>query len=385
MVRKFLYVVTAVIVLYILVRIALLFWSDELTEMAFVPNVDFQAQPAIPVNAWERPDMWVSRPGMKAEADPARYMPEGASRESKQPLPVAVFFIHPTSFADRSAWNASLDDAKTRETAALLVKGMATPFNDAAQVWVPRYRQAAIGAFLTSDPRADKAIDLAYGDVLAAFDVFAKAVPDGEPIVLAGHSQGAFLLRRLLRDRIAGTPLARRVAAAYVVGWPVSIDHDLPEIGLPACDRPDQSGCVMSWLTVADPADTSQIVRTYGRRHGLDGQALAVKGADGKISASPFLCTNPLTGTRDGSADAGSDLGTLVPDFRTGTGTLAPHAIPASCGSDHFLHIGQPPRLDLGPYVLPGNNFHLYDMTLFWGNLRADFERRVAAWQKQHS
>jgi hypothetical protein len=58
-----------------------------------------------------------------------------------------------------------------------------------------------------------------------------------------------------------------------------------------------------------------------------------------------------------------------------------PGVVPAACGPDHFLHIGEPPKLDMGPYVLPGNNYHLYDVTLFWANLRADFERRVAAWQ----
>jgi len=34
--------------------------------------------------------------------------------------------------------------------------------------------------------------------------------------------------------------------------------------------------------------------------------------------------------------------------------------------------------------VLPGNNYHVYDMTLFWANLRADYERRTAAWLKAH-
>ena len=48
---------------------------------------------------------------------------------------------------------------------------------------------------------------------------------------------------------------------------------------------------------------------------------------------------------------------------------------------------GQPPTFEqllggepqLGPYVLPGNNYHVYDYPLFWANLRADAERRVAA------
>lgn len=383
MARKFLYVIAAVTVLILGLLLALRLWSEDLTELAFVPSVTFESQPAMPTNTWERPEMWISRPGIAN--DPARYLPEGAPPAPAQALPAAVFFVHPTSYIDRDAWNASIEEPKSRERAALFVKGMATPFNAATQIWAPRYRQAAIGAFLTDDPQADKAIDLAYGDVLAAFDIFAKSVPRDEPIVLAGHSQGAFLLRRLLRDRIAGTPLASRVAAAYVIGWPVSIDHDLPLMGLPPCDRPDQPGCVMSWLSVADPAETGQLMKARVRRHGLDGQTLARHAADGTEIPSPFLCTNPLTGTRDGKAPASANLGTLVPDFAEWTGTLARQVVPARCEADHFLHIGSTPELDLGPYVLPGNNYHLYDVTLFWGNLRADFERRVAAWQKQHS
>ena len=45
--------------------------------------------------------------------------------------------------------------------------------------------------------------------------------------------------------------------------------------------------------------------------------------------------------------------------------------------------LGEPPEIGLGPYVMPGNNYHLFDVTLFWANLRADFIRRVKAWQPQ--
>ena len=37
---------------------------------------------------------------------------------------------------------------------------------------------------------------------------------------------------------------------------------------------------------------------------------------------------------------------------------------------------------NLGPYVLPGNNYHVYDYALFWGSIRADAERRLAAWRR---
>jgi putative Holliday junction resolvase len=32
--------------------------------------------------------------------------------------------------------------------------------------------------------------------------------------------------------------------------------------------------------------------------------------------------------------------------------------------------------------VLPGNNYHVYDYALFWGSIRADAERRLAAWRR---
>lgn len=370
MARKFLYVIAVLVALYALARIALAFWSQELTELAFVPDRPFEPRPALAGNAWQDPAMWIARPGL-AE-DPAAWRPEGAPAVPAQAgqRPVAVFFVHPTSYIDRGDWNARLDDGVARDRAWLFVKGMASPFAGTGQVWAPRYRQAAAGAFLTARPEAERAIDLAYGDVLAAFDAFARANPEG-PVALAGHSQGAFLLRRLLRDRIAGTPLARRVVAAYVIGWPVSLEHDLPRMGLPACTGAQDHGCVLSWLTVADPADTAMLETAYARRRGLDGAP---------VGKSAFLCTDPLSGRAGGRSPASANLGTLVPDMLTGTGHIAPGVVSAACEADHFLHIGPPPALEMGPYVLPGNNYHLYDVTLFWANLQADFARRTQAW-----
>ena len=76
-------------------------------------------------------------------------------------------------------------------------------------------------------------------DVAAAFDRFLAEAGD-RPIILAGHSQGALHLERLLREKVAGKPIAKRIVAAYVVGWPISTTADLPALGLPACASPDQ-------------------------------------------------------------------------------------------------------------------------------------------------
>jgi hypothetical protein len=388
MARKFLYIISGLVVLVLAGFILLRVFAQDLTEIAFVPSAKFTEQPRLAPASYDDPDMWLARPGMAK--DPARWMPENfaqvqaseAADDGAQTVPAtqsgetvdaAVFFVHPTGLVSRTSWNATLDDDVSRQRSRLFVQGMASPFNASPDVWAPRYRQAAIGAFLTDAPEATQALDLAYRDVAQAFDTFLKHVRPDQPIVLAGHSQGAFHLRRLIRDRIAGTPLARRIAAAYVIGWPVSVARDLPLMGMPACKDATSTGCVVSWLSFADPPETEMLLRAYARRRGLDGQEVGVD--------PEFVCTNPISGVAGGSAPAKDNLGTLVPDLMRGTGTLAAGVVPAKCGDDHLLHIGPPPELDMGPYVLPGNNYHLYDMTLFWSNLRADFARRVEAFK----
>ena len=369
MARTFLYVMAALVVLLLGGAVALVLWSESLTKLAFVPTAKFSPQPALAARVYDDPAMWIARPGLGAK-DPSRWLPP-EQKPAAEPLSAAVFFVHPTSYIERAAWNAPLDDADSRELARIFVQGMASPFNASPDLWAPRYRQAAFGAFLTDDPQGQQALDAAYSDVLKAFDTFLDGIAKDQPIVLAGHSQGARHIKRLLADRVAGTPLAKRIAAAYVIGWPVSIEHDLPAMGLPACALPDQPGCVMSWLSFAEPADNGLLVEGYARYPGLDGKP---------VKGSAFLCSNPLTGGLGGAAEAKANLGTLIPDLENETARLVPAMVPARCGKDHFLYIGSAP--DLGPYVGPGNNYHVYDIALFWGNLRADVGKRVAAWQK---
>lgn len=372
MARKFLYFVAAITVLVIAAMFALRIWSSQLSELAFVPDAEFTPRPKVESGAYAGYERWIARPGMGAD-DPAMWVPPGLVDDADA-LAVPVFFVHPTSYFEKAQWNAPDSEAKARDLAEMLVRGMASPFNKSIDVWAPRYRQATIGAFLTNKPEGTRALDLAYGDVLAAFDHFIATVDPKKPIVLAGHSQGAYHLRRLLRDRVAGKPLASRVAAAYLIGWPIAVEQDLPKTGLAACASPEQTHCIVSWLSVAEPADTEILVAAWKRTKGLDGSSL---------EEAKFLCINPLTGKVGGAAPASANLGTLIPDLAGKSGTLVEGKVSASCREDGFLSIGEQPDLGLGPYVLPGNNYHLFDVTLFWANLRADFVRRVKAWKPE--
>ena len=370
MARKFLYLVAFLIVAAVAAAVAWSVWQTDLSRMAFVPKGAFEPQRPLARNAYDNPAMWFSRPG--AIQDPSRWLPESVSPDepdaAKATGRVAVFFVHPTSYITRDHWNAALDDGESQARARLFLRGLASPFNLAGELWAPRYRQAAFGAFLTDASEARQAIDLAYADVAQAFAAFLASQPPDRPLILAGHSQGSLHLVRLLHDQVAGRPLARRIVAAYAIGWPVSLEHDLPFLGVPACAEATQTGCLVSWSSFAEPADPDLLLDSYAESSGFDGQPRG---------NGPILCSNPLTGGIGGEAPAAANLGTLVPDAELKTGRLKPRMVPARC-DEGLLLIGAPPRL--GPYVLPGNNYHVYDIPLFWRNVQEDVARRVRAW-----
>jgi hypothetical protein len=268
-------------------------------------------------------------------------------------------------------WNAPLHpggdtEARTR----LFVQSQASALSPAGEVWAPRYRQAAFGAFLLDSKDARAALDLAYSDVSAAFDRFLAEAGD-KPIILAGHSQGALHLERLLRDKIAGKPIAKRIVAAYVVGWPISTTADLPALGLPACRSSDQAGCVLSWMSFGDPANPELVLHSYDRSAGFLGR---------KRERKDLLCVNPITGTQNGSAPASANTGTLVPSANFKTAALEARRVGARCDNGLLIVDGDIPAF--GGLVMPGNNYHAYDYALFWGPIMHDAFRRLMAWRR---
>ena len=368
--RKFLYFVAGMVILVLAGAFVFQVYGDELMEVAFVPDTEFTAQEVLENNVYADTGMWLARPELVKD-NPALWLPEGFE-ETEEAFPenqkAAVFFIHPTSFLKKDRWNAPLDDKESQDRARIFLRGQASAFNAIGQVWAPRYRQATLGAFLTEKPEGQQALDAAYRDVLAAFDYFVAEIPNDQPILLAGHSQGSLHLTNILKDRVAGTPLADRVVAAYVVGWPVSIKTDISEMGLDICETPEQTRCMISWQSFAEPANYERIIKVYDTTIGFNGEPR---------KNSPLLCSNPINGDIDSSAPAAGNLGTLVPNDDLSEASLVTASVPAKCDARGFLLIGDPP--EIGPYALPGNNYHVYDYSLFWANIRADARRRMTA------
>jgi hypothetical protein len=364
--RRFLIVMFVLTLLVVAAAFAIFQFGGNVLLRQATPKGRFEAAEAGSGPDYSRQSSWIARPGMAR--NPSLWLPAGVAGGTTGNA--SIFYIHPTTYLERDRWNAPLDSAgQTGFRTRLFVQSQASAFNAAGEIWAPRYRQAAYGAFLLKTEDAQKALDLAHADVRAAFDYFLSRMPPGEPIILAAHSQGALHLMRLLRERSAH--LNGRLVAAYVVGWPISTIADLPALGFPACRSADQAGCILSWMSFGDPANPDLILDQWRETKGATG--LDRRRED-------VLCVNPLTGTANGAAPPESNAGTLVPNADLVSATLEPARVGARCDKGLLLIEGDIPTL--GPFVLPGNNYHVYDYALFWGAIRRDAERRLAAWHR---
>jgi hypothetical protein len=368
--RRFLIIIFVLTLLFVAGAFGIYQWGGRVLIKQAIPKGHFERAKAGGGPDYSKDESWLARPGLDRADDPVNWRPAGESRPQGDRR-VALFYIHPTTYLDRDRWNAPLEvGGDTAFRTNLFLQSQASAFTDIAEAWAPRYRQAAYGAFLLKSEDAEKALDLAYRDVASGFDEFVKEAGD-RPIILAGHSQGALHLERLLHERVAGKPIANRIVAAYVVGWPVSTTVDLPALGLPACRVADQAGCVLSWMTFGDPPNPEFILRDWQKTKGLTG---------GDRRQEDALCVNPISGVENGAAAPSENPGTLIPSADMRSATLQEGTVGAHCDKGLLILDGMPTAM--GGFVLPGNNYHAYDYALFWGAIRRDAERRLAAWHR---
>ncbi|HEX2802539.1 MAG TPA: DUF3089 domain-containing protein [Sphingomicrobium sp.] len=363
--RRFLLAVTILTLLAVAAAFALFQFGGRVLRQQYTPQGHFQPPPEGGAPAYRDAGLWIARPDIPN--NPAQWLPAGMTRS--EPGSAAVFYIHPTTYLKGDRWNAPMNDPASAWRDELFVQSQASTFSTAGEVWAPRYRQAAYGSFLLNSSDAQQALLVAYRDVSDAFDEFLRQAGADRPIILAGHSQGALHLIRLLQERKAD--FKDRLVAAYVVGWPISAAADLPALGYPACAAPGQASCILSWMSFGDPANPDLILDTWKTTSGPTGE---------KRRRRDIVCVNPLSGTRSGSAPPSANPGTLVPNGDFSSANLVAGRVGAHCDDGLLIVDGEIPPL--GPYVLPGNNYHVYDYALFWGAIRRDAERRLAAWQR---
>lgn len=322
---------------------------------------------------YARADAWLAFPG---RGGLERSTPPGVTAIDEAKAPADVFFIHPTTYQQSDVWNVAYTEPSEFDPAVLL--GQASAFNGCCRIYAPHYRQASLRALEDSRP----AVALAYGDVARAFRHYIAHENKDRPFLIAAHSQGAMHAVRLLQAEILGTPLQGRLVAAYVVG--AYAPSDFGTIGLPVCDGPRETGCILSW-------NTSQAGRT-GAFQLIRDQSYWWRGSEKSKGQPPAICVNPLTWRRQGAAPATANPGSLpfperpARDEDRSLPALTPHLTGALC-DEGLLKVDIPWSAPSGfrdILSLLYGSYHLGDYGIFYAAIRRNAAERVDGWRALH-
>lgn len=202
--------------------------------------------------------------------------------------------------------------------------------------------------------------DLAYQDVLAAFEQFLSEVGSQRPFVLAGHSQGSLHIIRLVKERIQGDPaLMRRLCAVHAPGmgqWmepsPLPVDR--------APQDPPTTPAVAIWAAATPEADRKWTLIGFMSR-----------GAGFRDFANPCAWTK------------GEHLGVLLPDDETKLPVLQRGLVQRAEVVDGLLRVHPAISEDgiLTKLHMGHHDYHAYDVHLFWANVRERVKQQVAAFR----
>ncbi len=332
-----------------------------------VPRQTFSEATAPPGPDYEDQASWAALPWRLDPGD----VPEGAPIPQGS-VPADVFYIHPTTYASRASWNQPLDDEKANGFVDFTIRSQASPFAATARIYAPKYRQMTLSGYWTSrQDEADRAFELAYSDVRAAFEVYLRRWNTGRPIIIVGHSQGAGhglrLLSEFFSDRSLGPSLRGHLVAAYLIGGAFPRDvlaRTLP--GLPLCETPTQTGCFITWNTVTPGSRPKRLqeVRVWTPT-GIEHEP----GTD-------LLCVNPVSWTTDGRTTALADHQGAV-RFDGTKEIRDPASVTARC-HDGLLEADVQAS---GYRWKLGGDLHLYDVQLFALDIRRNAAERVAAFR----
>lgn len=341
---------------------------------------DSQAE-AWPEIDYSRAESWLARPGNESKAG---LVPAGSGFSNLQDGAHAdVFYIHPTTSMRDDVLNAAIDDPDAVMVARVMLLAQATPFNAVARVYAPHYRQISLPVYALDMAAQQAPANRAYADVRRAFEYYLEHDNHGRPFFLGGHSQGANHAQRLLSEVIQGTPVQERLVAAYLPGQPLPravFEQDLVQI--PPCRKPDQTACVAIWGVFAQGA--AMDLHEWEMNPYWDATRTRWVAEPGQ----PLVNINPVSWDADephtpasrhrGAVPfgvAGSNFGTPIPALLEVRDDgryvrVAPTPLPAEFFND-------------GGVFEPGN-YHVFDINLFWLDLRENARRRLASFLSGH-
>lgn len=333
------------------------------------------AVPAADID-YGRFDAWLARPGL---ASATNLVPRDSGYSDLQAAARAdVFYVHPTTGMRKDVANVAIDDPQALSVGRVMLMAQATPFNGIARIYAPRYRQMALHVYEEGEAALQDPMNHAYEDVRRAFAHYAAHDNQGRPFFLVAHSQGSNHALRLLMESIQGTPLEARLVAAYLPGIPTPRSVFTDNLArTPPCATATQIGCVAIWGVFGEGHTD---FRAWEATNVFwDARARRWRTAEG----ARLVNVNPVSWTEDDVRTPASLHRGAVPFGVAATHFSRPVEHLISARTQHGYTLVSPVPLPSTFFndggIFGGTNYHVFDINLFWADLRANARRRLIA------
>lgn len=327
-------------------------------------------------------------------------------RPAKKP-PIDCFYVYPTVSNDPGL-NASL---AVEPAERLAVAQQAARFGNRCRLFAPLYRQvtlAGLRAALSGHPLPgsdDPTVrDAGYNDVKGAWEYYLAHENHGRGVVLLGHSQGSYVLIRLIKSSIDGQSGQALLVSAILLGANLVVPEGADVGGdfkaIPLCRRASQTGCAIaftSFRATAPPPPASLFGRPFPPQAGMVSACVnpaSLGGGSGPLKAYLSAGTMLLAGVETAPTDWATGLTVKTP-FVSLPGLLRAECL-ATDGANYLAITvnpvpGSPRAADIpGDIVRNGVvrkdwGLHLIDVNLTMGNLLEVVGAQSEAWGPKQS
>jgi len=363
------------------------------------------AAPAAQPNDYSKPEAWLCRPNAKdscsVDLTTTVVAPSGKFTKEKFKAaanpPIDCFYVYPTVSLDQTG---NSDMTAGPEEHNVIAQQFAR-FASVCRVYAPLYRQVTLTALRSIIGGKPIPVDrqLAYNDVLDAWNFYLKNGNAGRGVVLIGHSQGSGVLTQLIKNEIDGKAVQDKVISALLLGTnlPVEKGQDVGAFkNIPLCKSASQIHCAVAYASFRDTIPPPANSR-FGKAQGENMAAACVNpaalgGGTGQLHA--YLSNRSFI-----ASSAAPPKPWVTPERKVGTpfvsvpGLLTAQCVTSDAGTYLSVHVNadpNDPRTDdiVGDVMVNGQvqqdwGLHLIDANLAMGNLIDLVREQTKAYSKR--
>lgn len=292
------------------------------------------------------------------------YRTEGMSTDKE----VDVFYVTPTcvwSWQDSTGntiYYMDTENPEQRAATDVSTRLGYELFRKRCNFFSPYYRQITMECWFGSEEEIERKYAVAHNDILKAFGYYMDNLNGGRPFFLAGHSQGAKAIIRLIEESLTEEQYSRLIAG-YAFGFGISREELEKYPHLKPAEGSGDCGVTVCYNSVSSPEAISPAFKDNA------------------------VCINPVNWMTDGTyAPASLNKGSVFfhSDGHSDTlfNTVGARLLPE-------MNVVQVDGLDDEDYYIPSigkifpkGNYHVQEINLYFLNLQENIAERSEAYSK---